>query len=66
MDCVWQVGQQFPTALQFNEHFMITVIDHLYSCRFGTFLCNTERERMKEGKNYTIKALSIVFEIEQN
>lgn len=49
IDCVWQVSKQFPHALEFNEHFLITILDHLYSCRFGTFLCNTERERAQEG-----------------
>lgn len=49
IDCVWQVIQQFPNAFEFNEHFLITVLDHLYSCRFGTFLCNTEAERVAEG-----------------
>ncbi|XP_063698839.1 myotubularin-related protein 2 [Culicoides brevitarsis] len=48
IDCVWQVSRQFPHALEFNEHFLITILDHLYSCRFGTFLCNTEKERITE------------------
>lgn len=52
IDCVWQVSQQFPNAFEFNEHFLITIIDHLYSCRFGTFLCNTEAERVAEGKQF--------------
>ncbi|KAK1134323.1 Myotubularin- protein 2, variant 3 [Melipona bicolor] len=38
MDCVWQISRQFPNAFEFNEHFLITILDHLYSCRFGTFL----------------------------
>ncbi|KAL5281195.1 MTMR2 family protein [Megaselia abdita] len=50
IDCVWQVGQQFPYSLEFNELFLITILDHLYSCRFGTFLYNTEGERVKEGE----------------
>lgn len=54
IDCVWQVSKQFPHALEFNEHFLITTLDHLYSCRFGTFLCNTERERVQEGKLFFI------------
>uniref|UniRef100_A0A8C6GPX2 Myotubularin n=1 Tax=Mus spicilegus TaxID=10103 RepID=A0A8C6GPX2_MUSSI len=39
----------FPTAFEFNEGFLITVLDHLYSCRFGTFLfnCDSARERQK-------------------
>ncbi|XP_050293945.1 myotubularin-related protein 2 [Anthonomus grandis grandis] len=48
IDCVWQVTQQFPNAFEFNEHFLITILDHLYSCRFGTFLFNSERERVLE------------------
>lgn len=47
---MWQVSKQFPNSFEFNEHFLITILDHLYSCRFGTFLCNTERERVAEGK----------------
>ena len=39
---------QFPNAFEFNEHFLITILDHLYSCLFGTFLCNTEAQRFKE------------------
>ncbi|ALC38774.1 mtm [Drosophila busckii] len=48
IDSVWQVSQQFTHAFEFNEHFLITIVDHLYSCRFGTFLCNTEAERVAE------------------
>ncbi|KAH0625184.1 hypothetical protein JD844_033394 [Phrynosoma platyrhinos] len=49
VDCVWQMTRQFPTAFEFNECFLITVLDHLYSCLFGTFLCNSEQQRVKEG-----------------
>ncbi|KAL1138901.1 hypothetical protein AAG570_008963 [Ranatra chinensis] len=48
IDCVWQVMQMFPNAFEFNEFFLITILDHLYSCRFGTFLFNTEKERVTE------------------
>lgn len=61
VDCVWQLQQQFPTAFQFNERLLITVVDHLYSCRFGTFLCNTERERVKEEvKSRTVSLWSYI------
>lgn len=46
LECVWQVMVQFPTAFQFNEHFLLTLHDHLHSCQFGTFLGNCEKERM--------------------
>ncbi|XP_077268333.1 phosphatidylinositol-3-phosphate phosphatase isoform X3 [Temnothorax americanus] len=48
IDCVWQIMRQFPNAFEFNEHFLITILDHLYSCRFGTFLFSSERERVQE------------------
>ncbi|XP_078220507.1 myotubularin isoform X5 [Callithrix jacchus] len=49
VDCVWQMSKQFPTAFEFNEQFLIIILDHLYSCRFGTFLfnCESARERQK-------------------
>ncbi|XP_028840682.1 phosphatidylinositol-3,5-bisphosphate 3-phosphatase MTMR2 isoform X3 [Denticeps clupeoides] len=48
IDCVWQMIRQFPTAFEFNEYFLITILDHLYSCLFGTFMCNSEQQRLKE------------------
>lgn len=42
------VFPQFPSAFEFNEYFLVTILDHLYSCLFGTFLCNSEQQRMKE------------------
>ncbi|XP_063793453.1 myotubularin isoform X1 [Pseudophryne corroboree] len=48
IDCVWQMSKQFPTAFEFNELFLITILDHLYSCRFGSFLFNCESIREKE------------------
>ncbi|KAH0509521.1 Myotubularin-related protein 1 [Microtus ochrogaster] len=48
IDCVWQMTRQFPSAFEFNELFLITILDHLYSCLFGTFLCNCEQQRIEE------------------
>ncbi|KAL3320051.1 Myotubularin- protein 2 [Cichlidogyrus casuarinus] len=38
IDCVWQMTNQFKTAFEFNEKFLITIMDELYAGRFGTFL----------------------------
>ncbi|KAI8038229.1 myotubularin-related protein 2 [Drosophila gunungcola] len=57
IDSVWQVSQQFNNAFEFNEHFLITIVDHLYSCRFGTFLCNTEAERVAEDLKHKTTSL---------
>ncbi|XP_076446766.1 phosphatidylinositol-3,5-bisphosphate 3-phosphatase MTMR2-like [Babylonia areolata] len=48
IDCVWQMTQQFPNAFEFNEHFLIIILDHLYSCLFGTFLHNCQMQAVKE------------------
>ncbi|XP_034099647.1 myotubularin-related protein 2 [Drosophila sulfurigaster albostrigata] len=57
IDSVWQVSHQFSNAFEFNEHFLITIVDHLYSCRFGTFLCNTEAERVAEDLKHKTTSL---------
>ncbi|XP_051506827.1 myotubularin-related protein 1-like isoform X2 [Myxocyprinus asiaticus] len=51
IDCVWQIMRQFPSAFEFNELFLITTLDHLYSCLFGTFLYNSEQERVEKALN---------------
>ncbi|XP_065843912.1 myotubularin-related protein 2-like [Oscarella lobularis] len=48
IDAVWQITQQFPCAFEFNDYFLMTILDHLYSCLFGTFLCNSDQQRKKE------------------
>mmetsp|Transcript_20788 Transcript_20788/g.34396 ORF Transcript_20788/g.34396 Transcript_20788/m.34396 type:complete len:923 (+) Transcript_20788:576-3344(+) len=45
VDCVWQVMVQFPNVFQFNESFLIALLDHVTSGRYGTFLFNCERTR---------------------
>eukprot|EP00009_Paramoeba_aestuarina_P001791 CAMPEP_0201506600 /NCGR_PEP_ID=MMETSP0161_2-20130828/504_1 /ASSEMBLY_ACC=CAM_ASM_000251 /TAXON_ID=180227 /ORGANISM="Neoparamoeba aestuarina, Strain SoJaBio B1-5/56/2" /LENGTH=663 /DNA_ID=CAMNT_0047900741 /DNA_START=270 /DNA_END=2261 /DNA_ORIENTATION=- len=45
VDCVWQITQQFPTAFEFSENLLLDMLEALYSCRFGTFLFNCEKER---------------------
>ncbi|OXB75977.1 UNVERIFIED_CONTAM: hypothetical protein H355_012945 [Colinus virginianus] len=49
IECVWQLMQQFPCAFEFNEHFLLEIHDHVYSCQFGNFLgtCHKEREDLK-------------------
>ncbi|XP_066570987.1 myotubularin isoform X2 [Amia ocellicauda] len=61
IDCVWQMTKQFPTAFEFNEQFLITILDHLYSCRFGTFLysCDCARDD-NEVKTKTISLWSLI------
>ncbi|XP_069374819.1 myotubularin-related protein 1a isoform X5 [Paralichthys olivaceus] len=61
IDCVWQMTRQFSAAFEFNELFLITVLDHLYSCLFGTFLYNSEAERIdKEVQTKTVSLWSYI------
>uniref|UniRef100_A0A8C2IT19 Myotubularin n=1 Tax=Cyprinus carpio TaxID=7962 RepID=A0A8C2IT19_CYPCA len=57
IDCVWQMTKQFPTAFEFNERLLVVILDHLYSCRFGTFLYNCESAR--ESNNVRAKTVSL-------
>ncbi|KAG6817807.1 hypothetical protein H0H87_003215 [Tephrocybe sp. NHM501043] len=45
LESVRQIQRQFPDRFEFNERFLHQLYYHLYSCQFGTFLYNCERER---------------------
>ncbi|KAM4545046.1 phosphatidylinositol-3,5-bisphosphate 3-phosphatase MTMR4 isoform 2-T2 [Odontesthes bonariensis] len=45
LDCVHQLLKQFPCLFEFNEAFLVKLVQHTYSCLYGTFLCNNGRER---------------------
>lgn len=45
LESVRQIQRQFPKRFEFNERFLRELYYHLYSCQFGTFLYNCERER---------------------
>ncbi|XP_062399499.1 myotubularin-related protein 3 isoform X2 [Sardina pilchardus] len=45
LDCVHQLQRQFPCSFEFNEAFLVKLVQHTYSCLYGTFLCNSGKER---------------------
>ena len=47
LDAVYQLVRQFPVAFEFNARALLLLAHHAYSCRFGDFLFNCERERME-------------------
>ncbi|XP_029114268.1 myotubularin-related protein 9 isoform X2 [Scleropages formosus] len=49
LDCVWQVQRQFPLAMAFGETLLLRLAQEAYASDFGTFLCNSERERCALG-----------------
>ncbi|XP_057669078.1 myotubularin-related protein 3 isoform X1 [Diorhabda carinulata] len=56
LDCVHQLLIQFPCAFEFSQIFLVKLVNHVYSNLFGTFLCNTQRERSKlvYGKTFSV------------
>lgn len=49
LDAVYQLLRQHPTRFEFNERFLRRLFYHSYSCQYGTFLLNNEKQR-KEAK----------------
>ncbi|XP_070358150.1 phosphatidylinositol-3,5-bisphosphate 3-phosphatase MTMR8 isoform X3 [Equus asinus] len=45
LDCIWQLMEQFPCAFEFNENFLLEIHDHIFSCQFGNFLGNCQKDR---------------------
>uniref|UniRef100_M4BKR6 Myotubularin phosphatase domain-containing protein n=1 Tax=Hyaloperonospora arabidopsidis (strain Emoy2) TaxID=559515 RepID=M4BKR6_HYAAE len=45
LDCVWQYLRQYPTECEFNESLLLALADHVYSCKFGTFMFDCEQQR---------------------
>lgn len=48
LECVYQLLNQFPCQFEFTEGYLLKLVQHTYSCLFGTFLCNTQKERVSE------------------
>ena len=55
LDCVSQILFIYPTVFEFNMNFLIFIVYHLTSGKYGTFLCNNEKER----KFYKIKEKTV-------
>ncbi|SMN21027.1 similar to Saccharomyces cerevisiae YJR110W YMR1 Phosphatidylinositol 3-phosphate (PI3P) phosphatase [Maudiozyma saulgeensis] len=54
LDCVYQLQQQNPNLFEFNERFLRRLVYHVYSCQYGTFLFNSEKESKEfEGNTRT-------------
>ncbi|XP_058204557.1 phosphatidylinositol-3-phosphatase myotubularin-1-like isoform X1 [Rhododendron vialii] len=47
VDCVSQLLRMYPFAFEFSSAFLVDFLDCVLSCRFGNFLCNSEKERQQ-------------------
>lgn len=50
LDCAWQLVNLFPEYFEFDGKYILFIARHVYSCRFGTFLCDNERDRLLRAK----------------
>jgi len=65
MDCVFQIMGQYPKAFEFTESLLHTILFHLYSCRYGTFLMNCEKERRQNSlQNKTCALWAFLYHTE--
>jgi len=46
LECVWHLSRFYPHSFQFNERFLHTLHEHVYSCQYGTFIGNCEKDRL--------------------
>jgi len=46
LDGTYQLMAQYPTRFEYNERFLRRLLFHLYSCQYGTFLHNNDKERL--------------------
>ena len=66
LDIVWHIMEQFPTAFEFNQQYLIIIADAVYSRCFTTFLGNSERERVEikgSMKNPVVGEVAVVTTI---
>uniref|UniRef100_A0A6P4DYK7 Myotubularin-related protein 3-like n=1 Tax=Drosophila rhopaloa TaxID=1041015 RepID=A0A6P4DYK7_DRORH len=47
LDLVHQIHRQYPCSFEFSISYLIKLAQHSLSCLFGTFLCNSLRERIE-------------------
>ncbi|KAM7358395.1 myotubularin-related protein 9 isoform 2-T5 [Cochliomyia hominivorax] len=45
LDCIHQLYRQFPCSFEFSTQLLILLFEHSYFSQYGTFLCDSEKER---------------------
>ncbi|GAM17849.1 hypothetical protein SAMD00019534_010240 [Acytostelium subglobosum LB1] len=62
IECVYHILNQFQQSFEFNQNLLMEILHNLFSCRFGTFLFNSERERVNNNvKTQTVSLWSYVL-----
>lgn len=45
LDCIYQLYMQFPCSFEFSTQLLVLLFEHSHFSQYGTFLCDSERER---------------------
>uniref|UniRef100_A0A4W5LRL6 Myotubularin related protein 8 n=1 Tax=Hucho hucho TaxID=62062 RepID=A0A4W5LRL6_9TELE len=45
IECLWNLMEQYPCGFEYNEKYLLEIHNHVYSCQFGNFIGNCQRER---------------------
>ncbi len=64
LDCVHQLLNQYPEAFEFNHNLLYFLSFHVYTCLYGTFLMNNEKERVESYLKF--KTVSIWTDVNEN
>lgn len=46
LETVWQFWRQKPMIFEFNETFLVTLLDEVYNAYYGTFIYDSQKERV--------------------
>lgn len=46
LDLVRMIVVQMPAMFEFNVNMLTFIAHEVYTCKYGTFLCNSQRERL--------------------
>ncbi|KAI9812127.1 MAG: hypothetical protein M1827_004793 [Pycnora praestabilis] len=57
LDATFQLLHQYPTRFEFTERFLRRLLYHLYSCQYGTFLYNNEKDRVEANVMYRTRSV---------
>lgn len=57
LDATWQLLRQHPTRFEFNERFLRRLLYHLHAGQYGSFLYNSEKQRLDARARYRTRSV---------
>eukprot|EP01132_Coremiostelium_polycephalum_P007916 gene7916-9742_t len=64
LDAVFQLVNQFPLLFEYTPTLLLFISEHLFSCKYGTFLHNCEKDRVQDQTK--TKTVSIWTDVNSN